>query len=1636
VDPTFVHLHLHSEYSLVDGLVRIKPLVKTVAAAGMPAVAVTDQGNLFSLVRFYKAAVGAGVKPIAGADLWVRNPEDANHPHRLVLLAQDEPGYRNLTRLISRGFVEGQHLGVAQVERDWILEAHQGLIALSGGPRGDVAEALLKGRDAIAEQRLDAWLSVFGDRYYLELMRTGRGLEGELIESSVDLAIRRGVPVVATNDVRFLASGDFEAHEARVCIHQGRTLDDPRRPRDYSEEQYLRTPAEMAELFADLPEALENTVEIAKRCNLELRLGKNYLPVFPVPEGMTTDSFFAEQSRRGLEWRLERILDRDAPDYAERRRIYEERLETELAVIIQMGFPGYFLIVADFIQWAKDNGIPVGPGRGSGAGSLVAYALKITDLDPIEHELLFERFLNPERVSMPDFDIDFCMEGRDRVIDYVARKYGREAVSQIITFGTMAAKAVVRDVGRVMGHPYGFVDKIAKMVPFELGMTLDKALKESEDLKRAYDQDEEVRAILDMARKLEGLTRNAGKHAGGVVIAPTVLTDFAPLYCEPGGVNLVTQYDKDDVEQVGLVKFDFLGLRTLTIIDWALKTINAGRAAKGEPPLDIERIDPRDQEAFDLLKRCETTAVFQLESRGMKELIKKLQPDCFDEITALVALFRPGPLQSGMVDDFIERKHGRAEVAYPHPDLEPILKPTYGIILYQEQVMQIAQVLAGYSLGGADILRRCMGKKKPEEMAKQRDTFEQGALARGIDGQLSSHVFNLIEYFSGYGFNKCIVGETLVADPATGERRKVKEIYRNGIASVASLMPDHRMGRSSVVQVMENGIKPVFRLRTSLGKTLRATGNHPLLTASGWKRLDELKEGDRIASPARLPIEGQERWPEHELITLGWVLSEGNTCHPSGFYFYNKDEVARDDFLAAASAFPDTQPTVRLRPERADTWCVYVGTGRDTRIRVGGGHSFTPRSGARLWLEDLGMIGHKAPDKHFPASVFRLDNACLAVLLGRLWSGDGYIASTSGKDMIPYLASASQRLAGETQHLLLRLGIVSRLTEKRFAYKDGRIGYTLHLVGRRSIEAFVQVIGPHLVGRDVQLNALRDYLAQTPADRESVDTLPPEVKDSVRCHKEASGLTWDQIAERSGVCVKEFYGTPKTHKKGFRRATIRKLADFFGADDLRQAADAEIFWERIVAIEPDGAAMTYDLEVDHTHNFVADDIIVHNSHSAAYALVSYQTLWLKAHYPAAFMAAVLSADMDNTDKVVTLIDECRTMKLRVEPPAINRSDYHFTIADDKTVVYGLGAVKGVGESAIEAMLEARRAGGSFRDLWDFCGRIDLQRVNRRVLESLIRAGALDELGPNRATLMAHLPLALKAAEQYHSTRAAGQVDLFGALEPSGPPTPDPQLARETLADWEDEQRLQGEKETLGLYLTGHPIDRYEDELKAMGGARIARLLETDRELGRRDRRDREKRTVVGLVVGVRHGKTQRGRMGSVVLDDRTGRIEATVFSELYEQARHLLVADQILSITGALNFDEFRDAWSLRADSVRTFEDARATAADHLLLTLDLSDPALHARGLERVEELRAVLLAHRDTARETSVPIRLIYRRPGAVGELMLGSAWRVRPADALLKSLRQLLGAESVRVSYERPVQQAAMSELQSPPRLRVVS
>jgi DNA polymerase-3 subunit alpha len=1171
----FVHLDVHTEYSLVDSVVRVKPLVARVVEAGMPAVAMTDQSNLFALVRFYQAAMAAGIKPIAGVDLWVRNPEDESQPDRLILLVKDTQGYRNLTRLVSLGYRQGQYLGRPQVETDWVVQHAGGLIALSGGHLGNVGRAIQAGNLSLAGSRLQQWLRIFGDRYYLSVSRTGRPAEEACLHASVELAGAMDVPVVATNEVRFLEAAEFNAHEVRVCIHDGRVLEDSRRPRNYSEQQYLRTPQEMQELFADLPEALENSVEIARRCNLELVLGKNFLPDFPVPEGLSIEAFFRQESIKGLEERLARCLDPAASDYASQRQVYEERLSLELSVINEMGFPGYFLIVADFIQWAKDNDVPVGPGRGSGAGSLVAYALKITDLDPIEHDLLFERFLNPERVSMPDFDIDFCMEKRDRVIDYVARHYGRDSVSQIITFGTMAAKAVVRDVGRVLGHPYGFVDKIAKLIPFDLKMTLDKALLESEDLKQRYDKEDEVSELIDMARALEGLTRNAGKHAGGVVIAPGDLTDFAPLYCEADGEGLVTQYDKDDVEKAGLVKFDFLGLRNLTIIDWALKTINRERGRQGLDAIDISDIPMDDPRVFELLKRAETTAIFQLESRGMKELIKKLQPDCFDDITALVALYRPGPLQSGMVDNFINRKHGREKISYPdetyqHLSLQPILEPTYGVILYQEQVMQIAQVLSGYSLGGADLLRRAMGKKKAEEMAKQRASFEQGARENGVEADLAMKIFDLVEKFAGYGFNK--------------------------------------------------------------------------------------------------------------------------------------------------------------------------------------------------------------------------------------------------------------------------------------------------------------------------------------------------------------------------------------------------------------------------------------------------------SHSAAYALVSYQTLWLKAHYPAAYMAAVLSSDMDNTDKVVTFIEECRHMTLRVLPPHVNHSDFMFTVADERSIVYGLGAVKGVGEAAIEGIMQARQQAGDYADLFDFCRRIDLRKANRRVLEALIRAGAMDELGANRATLMMQLPMAIKLAEQQSQSRMAGMGDLFGMDSPNDIMATPSQVVIEPADEWEDDLRLQGEKETLGLYLTGHPVDRHRPELQQLGCRELGRL---DAALGEggSGHRGGIQVTVAGMVVSVRRSRTQRGDMASVLLDDRTGRIEATFFSEACEQNRDMLSQDRILLISGRLSFDEYRGGLSLRASHAQTLEQARALRASSICIRIDehaLQESGVDAAGM--LDELASMLQPYRGEGCRLLVH----FRGDRVQGALRLGDAWRVSPDDELLRRLQRFFGADRISVEY----------------------
>ncbi|QSX31095.1 DNA polymerase III subunit alpha [Shewanella cyperi] len=1154
--PKFVHLRVHSDFSMTDGLAKVKPILGKAEAEGMAAIALTDQNNLCGLVKFYSTCHDKGIKPIIGADFWVLVPGFEGEFCALTVIAMDNPGYQNLTQLISRAYLRGQVQGRVALDQEWLLEFNEGILLLSGGREGDLGKALLKGNASQAASLSEFYQRHFPDRYFIELIRTGRADEERYLHMAVAHATEWGLPVVATNQVVFLTPDDFEAHEIRVAISDGFTLADNRRPKKYSDQQYLRSIDEMCELFADIPEALENTVEIAKRCNVTVRLGEYFLPNFPTGD-LSIEDFLVARSKQGLEERLE-FLFPDPQVRAERRGEYDERLDVELKVINQMGFPGYFLIVMEFIQWGKDNGIPVGPGRGSGAGSLVAYALKITDLDPLEFDLLFERFLNPERVSMPDFDVDFCMDRRDEVIDHVAELYGREAVSQIITFGTMAAKAVVRDVGRVLGHAYGFVDRISKMIPPEPGMTLAKAFEVEPGLQEAYDADEEVKDLIDMARKLEGVTRNAGKHAGGVVIAPTKITDFSPLYCDAEGNNPVTQFDKNDVEYAGLVKFDFLGLRTLTIIDWALGMINPRLKRMGKDPVRIEAIPLDDKKSFALLQRYETTAVFQLESRGMKDLIKRLQPDCFEDMIALVALFRPGPLQSGMVDNFIERKHGREEISYPdiqwqHECLKPILEPTYGIILYQEQVMQIAQTLSGYTLGGADMLRRAMGKKKPEEMAKQRSVFKSGAENNGVDGELAMKIFDLVEKFAGYGFNK--------------------------------------------------------------------------------------------------------------------------------------------------------------------------------------------------------------------------------------------------------------------------------------------------------------------------------------------------------------------------------------------------------------------------------------------------------SHSAAYALVSYQTLWLKTHYPAEFMAAVMSADMDNTDKIVTLVDECERMGLPLIPPDVNKGQFKFTVDEDLNIVYGIGAIKGVGEGPVEAILEAREA-GPFKDLFDFCARVDLKKLNKRVIEKLISSGALDALGPHRAAMMATLPEAIRAADQHAKAEAIGQHDMFGLLNS------EPQDGKQQFVEctpWPDKIWLEGERETLGLYLTGHPINQYIKELKHYTSGRLKDIHPTERG-----------KTVkaAGLVVATRVMLTKRGsKMGLVTLDDKSARLEVMLFTEAFEKFNHLLEKDRILICEGEVSFDDFSGGNRMTARNIIDISEARSHFAT--ALEVDLDAEAIAPGQLDKFAELVGPW-------RQGAVPMLINYRQAQASGQFRLGDDWRVNPSDELVLALQTLLGPDKVRILF----------------------
>jgi DNA polymerase-3 subunit alpha len=1201
--PRFVHLRIHSEFSITDGVVRIDDAVAAAQKDEMGALALTDLSNLFGLVRFYTAARSGGIKPIAGADVWISNPQDPDQPYRLLLLVQNHSGYLNLCQLLSRASLDNQSRGRAEIDPQWFSEPaakaedkaakktlSNGLIALSAGRWGDVGVALLAGQEEQAKQAAKRWGALFPNAFYIEVQRGGHPQDEQHLQLACHLASDLDLPVVATHPVQFMQKSDFTAHEARVCIAEGELLGNPRRQKKFNEEQYFLSQAEMEKRFADLPIALANSVEIAKRCNLSLTLGQPRLPDFPTPPGITLDEYLLAQSEIGLKRHMERNFP-DAEVRAKEEAHYHERLVFEVKTISQMGFPGYFLIVADFINWAKNNGVPVGPGRGSGAGSLVAYSLGITDLDPLRYNLLFERFLNPERVSMPDFDIDFCQHGRDRVIQYVKDKYGKDAVSQIATFGTMAARAAIRDVGRVLEQGYNFVDGIAKLIPNKPGqyMTIEMAKKEEKQLAEREKNEDEVRQLLSLAQQLEGMTRNVGMHAGGVLIAPGRLTDFCPLYTQEtkdqDSSSVISQFDKDDVEAIGLVKFDFLGLTTLTILAAAekwIKTLHADRRDWniGEIPLD-------DQKAFEVLKNANTVAVFQLESRGMQGMLREAKPDRFEDIIALVALYRPGPMD--LIPDFIERKHGRQKVEYPDPRIEPVLQETYGIMVYQEQVMQMAQMIGGYSLGGADMLRRAMGKKKPEEMAQHRKIFSDGAKAGGISEGKANEIYDLMERFAGYGFNK--------------------------------------------------------------------------------------------------------------------------------------------------------------------------------------------------------------------------------------------------------------------------------------------------------------------------------------------------------------------------------------------------------------------------------------------------------SHAAAYALLAYQTAWLKAYYPAEFMAANLSLAMDDTDKVKILYDDCLVNQIRVFSPDINTGVYVFTplrspdAAPDAPIShirYGLGAVRGTGEAAIEAIVKARESGGPFKDLFDFCARVDRRQVNRRAIEALMRAGAFDSLykdsvpaGGNlydiRSTLLASLARAIEAAEQAEAS--IHQVSLFEAAGEADRHLPE--LVREPV--WSEKKRLQEEKTALGLCLTGHMFDAYREETSHFIRQPLAKVTEGKDQL------------IAGIITSARMLTGQRGRMMIATIDDGSAAIEVTLYSEVYEPNRSWLKEDELLVAKVNVTPDKFSGGMRIVSEAVMDITGARMRFARNVHLNIEAGIDLKSLRS-----QLGPYLMSNRVRDPKLGPAIASMSSGNEGMKGLILTAAvttsggaclmqfpeeLRIYPDDACLHSLNQILAAKQsnlVQVQY----------------------
>ncbi|MGE0609309.1 MAG: DNA polymerase III subunit alpha [Pirellulales bacterium] len=1526
-DLPFVHLHCHSHYSLLDGASPIPKLIAKAKQQGMNSLALTDHGNLYGALEFYQKARAAEINPIVGYEAYIapgsrfQKEVDASGEasFHLTLLAQNRTGFKNLVKLASSAYLEGFYRK-PRIDKE-ILSAHsEGLVCLSGCVSGEFSRALLRGGnpELSLEQacNIAGWFrDIFGERYFIEIQNNGLEIQRLALEGAVDVAKKMGIPLVATSDAHYVNREDAEAQDVLLCINTGKFRRDTDRMKMEGDQFYLRGPQEMYASFPGLEDAVKRSQEIADTVDIQLDLKKRHFPTFTIPDQKTPEDYLRELCIAGLKDRY-----RNQPDYlqdGELSQVVLDRLERELYVINKLGFPNYFLIVWDFVRFARERGIQA-TARGSGVGSLVAFGTYLSHVCPLKYDLLFERFLDESRLEAPDIDIDFCQERREEVIQYVKERYGSANVAQIGTFGTLKARAAIRDVGRALGIPIPKVDSIVAMVPDELGISLAEALEQSEDLKRTTAQDAEVRELLSLAQRIEGLARNVGTHAAAVVIADQPLVEYVPLCRVKDKEESITQWAMGDVEAAGLLKMDFLGLRNLTILSKAIDLIEQTRG---------ERIDPysfplEDKETFALLCRGETKGIFQLESGGIRDLLQRMKPDHFRDIIATNALYRPGPLEGGMVDDYIQVKHGRQQAEYKHAVMRDVLGETHGVMVYQEQVMRILNRLGGIELPKAYTCIKAISKKKLETIAKFRQQFLEGSTAQGLSKKDAEEMFGMIEKFAGYGFNKCVVGESAIVHAETGERTTVEELFKNRRPwTIHALDERGKLRPRNVSDVVWNGRKRVLKLTTARGLTLTATDNHPLRTLKGWTFLGELRPGDRIASARGLRVDSPTARPRHELILLAGLLSEGNTCHPTCLYFYNNCRALVEDFREAAEQFPDS--VARLSERRGGRYEVCVSTGQDARFKPGQRPwnagpqadkassgiaeelvtletSQPARSGAFRWVQQLGLLSHKASQKCVPAFCHALREEDLELFIGRLWAGDGFVGAPG---QIPYYATSSPCLAGDVQALLTRLRIVSRVTKKSFRYRyrgeaRERTGYTVHLLGREAIDRFLSHVAPHALGREQQVARFAAYIAERAADLTSKDTVPGEVREWVDADRRRLKLGWRDLQAQSGVSMKEFVGQGSKNKRGFRRSTIERLARFFESRRLQDLAQSDLFWDTVVAVEPAGMADTYDLTVEEDHNFVANGLVVHNSHSTAYALIAYMTAYLKTHYKVEFMAALLSGDISGRnfkkkDALVEHMEDCRRMGIEVCPPNVNQSNADFAV-DGTKVFFGLSAVKGCGGSAGAGIMAARKKDGPFKSIFDFCERVDPQTAGRAVIESLIKAGAFDCTGGNRNQLMQALDRAMQSGASAHADRRAGQRGLFGDEDDE----PQQLASLPIAADWDDREKLANEKEVLGFYLSSHPLSEH---------SRMLSLYSSHNTVEAATVPHKTEVYVGGMISAIKFSNTKNPRPGQTNtryamfdLEDMQGMLRTICWPEQFAQQGHLVQADAVIMVRGSI----------------------------------------------------------------------------------------------------------------------------------------